>query len=309
MARGLSYRRIGVVLTLFALALSALFLTPSTPGGVQAAAAAEECFDPVAVGAAARGGEEQRADPHVERLAAVPTARASLLPGSVNVPTYFHVITAEKLTKSQKSSMASRIDRQMTVLKNAFAGSTSNKAANTAFRFTLSGTDYTVNSAWASMGYGSQAERQAKTALRIGGAGALNVYVADIGDGLLGWATFPQSYASQPSSDGVVILTDSMPGGKDPLYSLGDTGTHEVGHWLGLYHTFQGGCSKKNDLVADTPSEKSPAFECPKGRDTCNEAGLDPIENFMDYTQDSCMDRFTGGQANRMADQWMTFRA
>lgn len=309
MTQGMSYRRIAVVLALFALALTALFLTPSTPvSGAKSAAAAEECFDPVAAGAAARGGDGRRVDPHVERLADVPTARASLLPDSVNVPTYFHVITSQKLTKAQTSSMASRIDRQMTVLKNAFSGNTSNQAANTAFRFTLSDVDYTVNAAWATMGYGSQAERQAKAALRVGGAGALNIYVADIGDGLLGWATFPQSYASQSSNDGVVILTDSMPGGQDPIYSLGDTGTHEVGHWLGLYHTFQGGCSKKNDLVEDTPSEKSPAFECPEGRDTCKRAGLDPIENFMDYTQDSCMDRFTGGQATRMADQWVTFR-
>ena len=289
---------------------AALALVLPAIGALRSAAASQErCLDPVAVGAAARGGSDTMRDPNTARLADVETVASSLLPGSVSVPTYVHVITAQALTSTQSTEMSARVVRQIRVLNRAYSGRSAGNAANTPFRFSLQATSYTVNAAWANMGYNSQAEHAAKAALRVGGAETLNIYVANIGDDLLGWATFPQSYASQPSNDGVVILTNSMPGGNDPLYSLGDTGTHEVGHWLGLYHTFQGGCSKTNDLVADTPREKSPAFNCPVGRDTCRQAGLDPIENFMDYTQDSCMNKFSTGQSSRMSDQWETFRA
>ncbi|MEU7757442.1 zinc metalloprotease [Micromonospora aurantiaca (nom. illeg.)] len=229
--------------------------------------------------------------------------------GSVTVPTIFHMISDHELSAAEKARWNTLISAQMTVLNDSFAGRTAADASDTPFRFSLVDTTWTVNSAWYTVVPGKN-ERDMKKALYTGDSRTLNVYAANIGDGLLGWAYFPKGYNNgRDYIDGVVMLDESMPGGTAGKYALGDTLTHEVGHWLMLEHTFAHGCSASGDFVADTPREAAPQFNCPIGADTCTAPGLDPIHNFMDYTQDSCMNMFTPGQADRMSDAWVAFRA
>ena len=222
--------------------------------------------------------------------------------GTISV--YFHVITN---SSGQGAPSSGQINNQINVLNAAYGG--------WGWSFNLVSTDTTANNTWYTC-TGGTCESQMKNALRQGTADDLNIYANNMGGGLLGWATFPSSYTGNPKNDGVVILTASMPGGSAAPYNLGDTATHEVGHWMGLYHTFQGGCAKNatsgGDLVADTPAERSPAYGCPVGRDSCTPSsrypGLDPITNFMDYTDDACMNTFSSGQDTRMDSQFTTYR-
>ncbi len=227
-------------------------------------------------------------------------SRQALTGGVINV--YFHVVNnGSGLNNGDISTQM--INDQMNVLNAAFGPS--------GWTFNLVSTDRTTNATWYANCYGT-AEGAMKAALRQGTADDLNVYTCNPSGGILGYATFPSSYTNQPSLDGVVLLYSSLPGGNAVPYNLGDTGTHEVGHWMGLYHTFQGGCVRKDsggDGVLDTPAEKSAAFGCPTGRDSCNRlAGVDPITNFMDYTDDFCMDRFSAGQDSRMDSMFTTYR-
>lgn len=225
----------------------------------------------------------------------------------VSITVNFHVIRSSTGAGDVSDS---RLNSQIATLNAAYSGR--------GFTFVRGTTDRTNNSSWYTMQPGTSAEQNAKYNFTASASNnpsfVLNFYTAAPGGGLLGWATFPWNVASNPRMDGVVILHSSINGGSATPYNLGDTGVHEVGHWLGLYHTFQSGCGTGNnttsgDRVADTWAEASPASGCPTGRNTCTSiSGNDPITNFMDYTTDSCMNTFTTGQANRMVSMAASYR-
>jgi hypothetical protein len=236
------------------------------------------------------------------------------LPRQVKIRTYFHVITRADGTGDVTNP---QIRDQIKVMNDGFAGTTSPTAARTPFTFVLAGVDRTRNDDWYDWGYPGDEEtpatdtddEEAKTALHQGGWADLNVYVAALGDGLLGYATYPGE-DEDLTLDGLVLLNDSLPGGAAAPYNEGDTATHEIGHWLYLLHTFENGCESPGDEVPDTAyqDDGDNIFECDEALDTCAQPGTDPVHNFMSYGDDACLNEFTPDQALRMTYAWLVFR-
>ena len=205
-----------------------------------------------------------------------------------NIKIAWHVIRS---TSGEGDIPQSQIDAQISYMNQRYAGS--------GFTFSLASVDRTTSRKWFTMTPGGQ-ETNAKNSLAIDPLHRFNVYTCKPGQNLLGWATFPWSYAESSKLHGVVFHYGSVPGGYLAPYNLGGTLAHEAGHYLGLYHTFQGGCTAPGDQIDDTPFEASAAFGCPNGRDTCVQPGQDPIHNYMDYTDDACYTNFTANQITRM---------
>ena len=261
---------------------------------------------------AARGGphgtdhrevslREQR---RIERQMDRRLARRGDRPGTAaragaTIPVYVHVM---RDSAGGGDVSDSAISQQVDVLNRSFAGQKSATATDTGFRFTLAGIDRFDNTSWHQDKQSSSYRRQT----RQGGADALNIWLVDFA--YLGVATFPWDYARNGAIDGIRVNYTTLPGGSATNYAAGETATHEAGHWLGLYHTFQGGCTSSNDLVADTPAQSSSTTGCPAGRDSCTLPGLDPIHNFMDYSYDDCYLEFTEGQSVRANEAFAAYR-
>jgi hypothetical protein len=284
--------------------------TTSTPPG-RAPAEGAFCGTPPAVEA---GGRKLAAAPR----AITPGVAAPVRQGGVvTIPVYFHVIR-------QGTSVANGnvpeyvLDNQIFILNRAFSGQAG--GVNTSFRFERVGVTRTTNSTWYQMDINSTAETQAKTALHVNAPYVLNFYTIGNNDPVqpYAWATFPSSYEFNSVNDGVVVpfmLMPGLPNASPGPFNAGDIAVHEVGHWLGLFHTFEGGCNDR-DQVLDTPAHAVQTLNdgitgmCPTATppDTCLGGGLDPIHNYMQSTSDACKNEFTQGQSTRMNSEYAEHR-
>ncbi|KAK6541676.1 hypothetical protein TWF694_007468 [Orbilia ellipsospora] len=215
------------------------------------------------------------------------------------VPVFAHVVIADQ-TRGGGNIPDAMVIAQMAVLNQAFA--------RFGLSFRLQDIRRTLNPTWASAAENSQAAISMKNNLRVGGVETLNLYIRPLPDGLLGTGTFPADYARDPKVDGCEIHPETLPGGFQVNYNLGKIAVQQVGHWVGLYNTYEGGCSSPGDYVDDTPAQATPGYGCPIGRDSCPGGGPDPISNYMSGSFDICKLDFTNGQGNRMAQQLRQYR-
>ncbi|KAH7043345.1 extracellular metalloprotease [Macrophomina phaseolina] len=221
----------------------------------------------------------------------------------ITVNTWFHVVAASEALEDGNIT-DEMLNGQIDVLNSNFAPHS--------IQFNLTGITRTINSTWSDNGDISAM----KTSLRKGDYATLNLYFARTLPGnSQGYCTFPGSVEEGTVdfyNDGCVLDAQTVPGGSREPFNMGKTATHETGHWFGLYHTFTGGCNPLSggDYVDDTPYQASQSEGCPIGRDSCpDQPGLDPIHNYMDYSDDACYEEFTPDQGAKMQDNWAYWRA
>ncbi|GLZ13133.1 hypothetical protein Acsp04_33680 [Actinomadura sp. NBRC 104425] len=218
----------------------------------------------------------------------------------VVIPVRFHVVTDGRSGRLSRATAK----QQVATLNAAYGGRWG--GADTGIRFRLQSYDVTVHPGW--FAHPHAHERDMKHRLRGGGPGTLNLFTAAVGTDVLGFSTFPQWYRGEPDNDGVIVDHRSVTNGSLRHFDRGYTVVHEVGHWIGLFHTFENGCEVPGDDVGDTPYEAWPAQGCPRSKDTCPEPGSDPVRNFMNYGWDDCMREFTAGQGRRLRTLWAAYR-
>lgn len=229
----------------------------------------------------------------VERQLATAPSPGAPGKGRLKVPVIFHVISSRSRGQSIGDVSESRILEQMEILEEAFA------EAGVTFR--LVRIHRVKRRGWYA-GCGKWwIEDAMKKRLAVRPRRTLNVYTCDPG-AFLGSSTFPWDYDEEPHLKGVIVDHETLPGGAAAPFNEGDTLVHETGHYLGLYHTFDGACAAPGDHVADTPAERTPGYGCPIRRNSCPGPDKDPVDNFMDYSDDACMNTFSLGQGRRVRD-------
>ncbi|DAA79174.1 TPA_exp: Extracellular metalloprotease [Trichophyton benhamiae CBS 112371] len=226
-----------------------------------------------------------------------PEAASADLTAGITIDTYLHVLTSGQTGNIPDSQLQAQINAMNQHYSQA------------GVQFKLVKATRTDNANWAS----GRDEAGMKKALHMGTYSSLNIYfIPNLSSGLLGICYFPRANPSQTTiiMDGCMVRSGTVPGGETTNYNQGKTATHEVGHFLGLYHVFsENGSCVDADMVADTPAQSKKTSGCPSSQDSCPGGGVDSIHNYMDYSYDVCMNQFTPGQANRIAQSWRAFRA
>ncbi|KAJ1329643.1 Pregnancy-associated plasma protein-A [Microdochium nivale] len=223
----------------------------------------------------------------------------------ITVDTYFHVVAAGKdISDGWVPATAPKL--QLAAMNAAYAP--------WGIVFRLKGVDWTVNQAWA-----DDLDTDAmKASLRKGNYAALNIYFQRtiMGGTASGFCYFPMAGPPAKGSqwynaDGCQVQSLTMPGAAPPGWwpMQGLIAVHEVGHWFGLFHTFQGySCEGTGDTIADTPTTLGPSTDCSR-KNTCpTRKGVDMVNNYMDYSGEGCWSAFTTGQGKRMRSNWKVYR-
>jgi len=232
----------------------------------------------------------------------------------ITIPVVVHVI----YSNSNENISDAQILSQIQVLNddfrrlNADADNTWSQAADTQIQFCMATVDPSGNTTNGitrkSSSRTSWGTNDAMKSSAQGGVSPwdtseyLNMWVCNIGGGILGYAQFPGGSAA---TDGVVMSPQyfgSSAGGSgfylSAPFDLGRTTTHEVGHFLNLRHIWGDGNCNADDFVADTPTSDAANYGCATGHISCS--SVDMVQNYMDYSDDSCMNLFTQGQKDRM---------